>query len=207
MNQRRRWVSCGKAAVLTAVGIALIGVAGAQTLTAEHEQLIRRYGGVLAPKCGNYLLPQLKYLGDSLVVQDGGKAVLTGRNVKAAPSYFGAIPPPEFETALTSEVAGGEALVFVFYRDASGLFATVEGGSKVISALPAALRGTRVRHCARTVTPRLAQRQLQPGEQRQGVRAIQRRSSTATRSPNSRPPGFSTTRRQERSTTRRSALS
>jgi hypothetical protein len=93
------------------------------------------------------MLPQLKYLGDSLVVQDGGKAVLTGRNVKAAPNHFGAKPPPEFETALTSEIAGGEALVFVFYRNASGLFASVEGGPKVMAALPAALKGKRARHC------------------------------------------------------------
>ena len=28
--------------------------------------------------CSNYMLPQLKNLGDSLVVQDGDKAVLTG---------------------------------------------------------------------------------------------------------------------------------
>jgi hypothetical protein len=110
-------------------------------------KLMQRYGGVLAPDCSNYLLPQLKYLGDSLVVQDGGKAVLTGRNVKAAPGYFGATPPPEFETALTSEVAGGEALVFVLYRNASGLFAAVEGGPKVMAALPAAFKGKRVRHC------------------------------------------------------------
>ena len=48
-------------------------------------KLMRRYGGVLAPDCSNYMLPQLKYLGDSLVLQDAGKAVLTGRNVKAAP--------------------------------------------------------------------------------------------------------------------------
>ena len=109
--------------------------------------LMQRYGGVLAPDCSNYMLPQLKYLGDSLVVQDGGKAVLTGRNVKAAPTYFGATPPPEFETALTSEVAGGEALVFVFYRSASGLFAAVEGGPKVMAALPAAFKGKRARHC------------------------------------------------------------
>jgi hypothetical protein len=73
--------------------------------------------------------------------------VLTGRNVKAAPSYFGAAPPPEFETAMTSVVAGGETLVFVFYRNASGLFAAVEGGPKVIAALPAAFKGTRARHC------------------------------------------------------------
>jgi hypothetical protein len=92
-------------------------------------------------------LPQLKNLGDSLVVQDGGKAVLTGRNVKPAPKYFGATPPPEFETAFTSEAAGGEALVFVYYRNASGLFAAVEGGPKVMAALPAAFKGKRSRHC------------------------------------------------------------
>jgi hypothetical protein len=80
--------------------------------------LMQRYGGVLAPECGNYLLPQLLYLGDSLVVRDGGKALLTGRNVKAAPTYFGATAPPEFETAFTSEVTAGDALVFVFYRNA-----------------------------------------------------------------------------------------
>jgi len=110
-------------------------------------RLMLRYGGVLAPDCSNYLLPQLKYLGDSLVVQDGGKALLTGRNVKAVPTYFGARPPPEFETALTSEVAGGEALVFVLYRNASGVFAAVEGGPRVMAALPAAFKGRRVRHC------------------------------------------------------------
>jgi hypothetical protein len=147
MNRRERPVSCGKAVVMAAVGVALIGVAGAQTLTPAQQQLMQRYGGVLAPVCGNYLLPQLLVPGDSLVVRNGGKPVLTGRNVKAAPSYFGNAPPPEFETALTSEVAGGEALVFVFYRNASGLFAAVEGGPKVMAALPAELRGKRVRHC------------------------------------------------------------
>ncbi len=110
-------------------------------------KLMQVYGGVLAPDCSNYRLPQLKYLGDSLVVQDDGKAVLTGRNVKAAPAYFGASAPAEFETALTSEVARGEALVFVFYRNASGLFAAVQGGPKVMAALPAALEGKRARHC------------------------------------------------------------
>ncbi len=110
-------------------------------------KLMQPYLGVLAPDCSNYMLPQLKNLGDSLVVQDGGKAVLTGRSVKPAPKYFGATPPPEFETAFTSEVAGGEALVFVYYRNASGLFAAVEGGPKVMTVLPAAFKGKRARHC------------------------------------------------------------
>ena len=111
------------------------------------DNLMRRYGGVLAPQCGNYLLPQLLYLGDSLVVRDGGKAILTGRNVKSAPAYFGATPPPQFETALTSEVAGGDALTFVFYRTASGLFAAVEGAPKAMAAVPASLKGKRIPHC------------------------------------------------------------
>jgi hypothetical protein len=111
------------------------------------DRLMRRYGGVLAPDCSNYMLPQLKYLGDSLVVQDHGKPVLTGRNVKAASKQFGATPPTGFETALTSTVAGRETMVFVFYRNASGLYAAVEGGPKVMAALPAALKGKRARHC------------------------------------------------------------
>ena len=126
------------------------------------------YLGVLAPDCSNYMLPQLKNLGDSLVVQDGGKAVLTGRNVKPAPKYFGATPPPEFETAFTSEVAGGEALVFVYYRNASGLFAAVEGGPKVMAALPAAFKGKRARHCDpnRNVAPGAASRPERAGKSR-----------------------------------------
>jgi hypothetical protein len=111
------------------------------------DKLMLRYGGVLAPECGNYLLPQLLYLGDSLVVREGGKPILTGRNVKAAPAHFGTTQPPEFEAAFTSEVAGSGALVFVFYRNASGLFAEIEGGPKVMAAVPAALKGKRVRHC------------------------------------------------------------
>jgi hypothetical protein len=132
------------------LGVALMLLCAAPAAWAQGKidgKLMQRYGGVLAPECANYLLPQLKYLGDSLVVQDGGKAVLTGRNVKAAPAYFGTTPPPEFETALTSEIGGGEALVFVFYRNASGLFAAVEGGPKVMASLPAVFKGKRVRHC------------------------------------------------------------
>jgi len=150
------------------VALALVGIAATASAQGKVDaRLMQRYGGVLAPECGNYLLPQLKFLGDSLVVQDAGKAVLTGRNVKEQPTYFGAkAPPPEFETALTSEVAPGEAMVFVFYRTPAGLFAAVEGGPKVIAALPAALKGKRVRHCDpnRNAVPGAAPAaQLMPG--------------------------------------------
>ncbi len=132
------------------LGVAL-GLLGAVCIASAQgnvdQKLAMRYGGVLALECGDYLQPQLLYPGDSLLVRVGGKPVLTGRNVRAVPTYFGATPPPEFETALTSEVASGEKLVFVLYRNASGLFATVEGSPKVMAAVPNALKGKRVRHC------------------------------------------------------------
>jgi hypothetical protein len=134
---------------LLMVSLALLGLVPAASAQGKIDQaLLMKYGGVLAPECGNYLLPQLKYLGDSLVVQDGGKPLLTGRDPKVAPNYFGASPPPEFESALTSLVSGGDALVFVFYRNATGVYAAVAGGPKTLAALPRAFTdGTRVRHC------------------------------------------------------------
>ena len=133
---------------LSGAALALLCAAPAAWAQGKAENtLMMRYGGVLAPDCSNYMLPQLKYLGDSLVVQDGGKAILTGRNVKAVPGYFGSTPPPEFENALASEVGPGQGLVFVFYRNASGLFASVEGAPQVVAKVPAAFKGRRVRHC------------------------------------------------------------
>ena len=133
---------------LSCAALALLCAAPAAWAQGKVDNaLMMRYGGVLAPDCSNYMLPQLKYLGDSLVVQDGGKAILTGRNVKAVPGYFGSTPPPEFENALVSEVAPGQGMVFVFYRNASGLFASVEGAPQVVAKLPAAFRAKRSRHC------------------------------------------------------------
>jgi hypothetical protein len=132
------------------LGVALVWLCIVPANAAQgggDDKQMMRYGGVLAPECGDYRLPQLLYLGDSLVVREGGKAILTGHNVKAVPAHFGATPPQEYEAAFTSEVAGSGALVFVFYRNASGLFAEVEGAAKVLAAVPAALKGRRVRHC------------------------------------------------------------
>ena len=92
--------------IQSAVLLVAVASAPAWAQSKSDIQRMQPYLGVLAPDCSNYMLPQLKNLGDSLVVQDGGKAVLTGRNVKPAPKYFGATTPPEFETAFTSEVAG-----------------------------------------------------------------------------------------------------
>ena len=110
-----------------------------------EQKTMQRFGGVYAPDCGNHLLPQLKFLGDTLVVQANGKALITGRKVKPAPA--GAFGPAGFEAALTSEVAPGEMMNFVFTRDATGLYVTVDSNPRVMETLPAALNGKRVRHC------------------------------------------------------------
>lgn len=123
---------------------ALLGAALAAQAQADQKAM-QRYGGVFAPECGNYLLPQLLFLGDTLVVRDKGKALLTGRNVRPAPA--GAFGPVGFEAAFTSQVAPGEMMDFVLTRDATGLYATVDGSPKVMQTLPAALNGKRIRHC------------------------------------------------------------
>jgi hypothetical protein len=64
--------------IQTAMLIFAVASASAWEQGKSDMNLMQHYGGVLAPDCSNYMLPQLKYLGDSLVVQDGGKAVLTG---------------------------------------------------------------------------------------------------------------------------------
>ena len=137
----------GRLAGFATVATWLIAVPALAAGPAADAGQTRLYGGVLAADCSNVLLPKLRHLGDALDVQDGGKTVLVGRRPRLASDYFVATPPPGFEAAVTSTTAGGEALVFVFYRTPAGLFATVEGGPAVMAALPASLRGKRLRHC------------------------------------------------------------
>ena len=56
--------------LITAATLALVASTPAWSQGKIDAKLMQIYGGVLAPNCSNYLLPQLKYLGDSLVVQD-----------------------------------------------------------------------------------------------------------------------------------------
>ena len=71
--------------IQSAVLIVAVASAPAWAQSKSEIQRMQPYLGVLAPDCSNYMLPQLKHLGDSLVVQDGGKAVLTGLKAKPVP--------------------------------------------------------------------------------------------------------------------------
>lgn len=120
-------------------------VPGTSALAQLDPALMRSLGGLYAPECGKPLRPQLKVLDDRLVVQDQGRALLTGR--RPAPAAAGAYGPDGFVAALTSEVAPGEMMDFVFTRDAAGLHVVVDGNARVMQTLPAALHGKRIRRC------------------------------------------------------------
>ncbi len=124
---------------------ALLAVGTAAVAAQAESTPVRSLGGVYAPECGNPLLPQLEVLDDALVVRDQGKALLTGRKPRPAPA--GAFAPQGFVAALTSEVAPGEMMDFVFTRDAAGLHVTVDGNPRVMQTLPAVLNGKRIRRC------------------------------------------------------------
>lgn len=125
--------------------VAAVFVLGTAAAVQTGGESTRALGGIYAIECGNPLLPQLKVLDDTLVVQDQGKALLTGHRPRSAPA--GAFAPQGFVAALTSEVAPGEMMDFVFTRDATGLYVTVDGNPRVMRTLPAVLNGKRIRRC------------------------------------------------------------
>ncbi len=117
------------------VATALLALGTGATAQA-HPQPMPALGGVYAPDCSSGLLPQLKVLGDTLVVQDQGRALLTGRKLRPAPA--GTFGPEGFVAALTSEVAAGEMMDFVFTRDAAFLTVSAKTGAGVSKILPEA---------------------------------------------------------------------
>lgn len=137
-----RWRHRLAAAAALALGTAAMAQAD---LAQADLALMRTLRGSYAIECGKPLSPQLAVLDDRLLVQDQGKVLLSGR--RPAPAAAGAYGPDGFVAALTSEVAPGEMMDFVFTRDASGLHVTVDGNARVMQTLPAALHGRRIRRC------------------------------------------------------------
>jgi len=66
------------------LGVALLLLCATPAAWAQGKidaRLMQRYGGVLAPTCSNYMLPQLKYLGDSLVARTPLESHVSQREV------------------------------------------------------------------------------------------------------------------------------
>lgn len=75
---------------------------------------IKLWGGTYSTNCGNPTAPRLRVVSDALMVEQNNKR-LTGRNVRAALSFFGNSPPPAYQVALVSEVRGNLQLLFIVF--------------------------------------------------------------------------------------------
>lgn len=108
-------------------------------------QALKAFGGTYMLKCGDNNSPKATVFADALVYLHGERRV-AGRNVQQASSFFGRSPPPDYRTALLSEVAGAELMFFLF-EDRAGYYLTVDGDSKVVAAIGKAMVGKKFRRC------------------------------------------------------------
>lgn len=138
IHSHRRWRRLLPAAVLA------MGVGAAWSQASLDPALIKAYSGVYAQDCTRVGALRLKFLGDSLVVEQGGKSAI-GKNVQSAYSFLGQSPPADFQVALLS--SAGDDLQFVLFHNRSGLFAELGGGPKVVAVAGKAAMGKRYRHC------------------------------------------------------------
>jgi inhibitor of lysozyme (Ivy) len=138
-----RWLIRGATAALVAAG------APAWSQNTLDAQALKLYGGNYSSDCSNSAAPRLRVVADALMVEQGTKR-LTGGNVKAAYSYFGQSPPPDYQVVLLSEVRGGSQLMFIVFRDKSGQYITLDGDPKVKAALGKALLERKYRGCDAT---------------------------------------------------------
>ncbi|SFC34547.1 Inhibitor of vertebrate lysozyme (Ivy) [Polaromonas sp. OV174] len=108
--------------------------------------VLKLYGGVYSPDCGNAKAPRLRVLDDALIVEQGNRRLI-GREVMAAHSYFGNSPPPNYLVALLSQVPRGGGLMFMVYQDRAGQYIKIEPDPKVGTALGPSLTRLSYRWC------------------------------------------------------------
>lgn len=104
----------------------------------------RRYGGVYSNACSDRNALTVKFHGDVMSVERGGRSV-TANRVEARMSPANA--DPDFKGRITGEVGGGDGLAFALHHNADGLFAVIEGGARSLAPLGAGVQGQRLRHC------------------------------------------------------------
>lgn len=129
---------------LALVLLLLAAQAAHATLDAATE---RRYSGVYSNACSDHGALTVKFYGDVMMVERGGRSVTANRvRAQTAPAS-GAAPGADFKGRITGEVRGGDGLSFALHHNADGLFAVIEGGAKSLAPLGAGVQGQRLRHC------------------------------------------------------------
>lgn len=128
------------------LGIALASAGSAALAQGSLDgNTLKSFGGSYMVNCADAASPKATVRADALVILHGSARV-TGRNVQSAPSFLGASAPPEYRTALLSEV-GSQQLLFVLYEDRSGYYLTVDGDPKLMASIGKPLAGRKFRRC------------------------------------------------------------
>jgi hypothetical protein len=89
-------------------------------LDIQETEALKLYGGTYSTDCSNPAAPKLR-LAETLNVEYNNKR-MTGTNLMAAYSYMDPNPPPNYQVAMLGDVRGGARLIFVVFRDKTGLY-------------------------------------------------------------------------------------
>ena len=138
-------MSQGKRVIFVTAGL-LAASAPAWAQSGLDAETLKLYGGTYSADCSSTAAPRLRVASDTVIVERGNKR-LTGRNVQASYSFFGQSPPPDYQVAIMSDVRPGLQMLFIVYRDKSGQYITLDGDSKVQTALGRDLLGRKYRSC------------------------------------------------------------
>lgn len=122
-------------------------LAAAATHAALDTATERRYGGVYSNDCSDRNALTVKFYGDVMSVERGGRSVVAHRVRARTPPANAPATDGNFKGRISGEVRGGDGLAFALHHNADGLFAVIEGGAKSLAPLGAGVQGQRLRHC------------------------------------------------------------
>lgn len=126
--------------------------AGTPALAALDADTFKTFGGTYMSDCGNNASPKVTVFEDAIVFLDGTKRI-AGSNVQAAASYYGQDTPPEYRTAILSDVPGGSQLIVVVSQDDAGYYVTLDGDAKLAAQIGKSLLATKFRRCDPSAKP------------------------------------------------------
>lgn len=125
---------------------AAVMVAATPVLAALDAPTFKLFGGTYMSDCANNASAKVTVFEDAIVFLDAAKRIAAS-NVQSAPSYFGQDMPPEYRTALLSEIPGGAQMIAVVSQDEQGYYVTLDGDAKVMAQIGKPLAATKFRRC------------------------------------------------------------
>lgn len=135
-----RWLIPATAFALLATGTPARSEDGLDKHTMET------FGGTYVSDCANNAAPRLTIFQDALVYLEG-KTRIAGSKVMTAASYYGENVAETYRFAILSEPDDQSQLIFVVHEDAEGYYVVLDGDTKVMAKISAAMKQQKFRRC------------------------------------------------------------